>query len=47
MIDEILNDRNNTIKFLLEEAAGISKYKIRKKQTFQKLEETDADLEQG
>ncbi len=44
MVDEILNDRNNTIKFLLEEAAGISKYKIRKKQTFHKLEETDADL---
>ena len=44
MVDEILNDRNNTIKFLLEEAAGISKYKIRKKQTFNKLEETDADL---
>ncbi len=44
MIDEILNDRNNTIKFLLEEAAGISKYKIRKKQTFQKLEEKYADL---
>jgi len=44
MIDEILNDRNNTIKNLLEEAAGISKYKIRKKQTFSKLEETDADL---
>src|SRR5688572_14990219 len=44
MIDEILNDKNNTIKFLLEEAAGISKYKIRKKQTYHKLEETDADL---
>lgn len=44
MVDEILNDKNNTIKFLLEEAAGISKYKIRKKQTFHKLEETDADL---
>ncbi|MBK7965405.1 MAG: hypothetical protein IPK10_09030 [Bacteroidetes bacterium] len=28
----------------MEEAAGISKYKIRKRQTFQKLEETDADL---
>ncbi len=44
MIDEILNDKNNTIKYLLEEAAGISKYKIRKKQTYHKLEETDADL---
>lgn len=44
MIDEIINDKNNTIKLLFEEAAGISKYKIRKKQTFQKLEETEADL---
>ena len=44
MIDEILNDKHNTIKLLFEEAAGISKYKIRKKQTFQKLEETEADL---
>ncbi|MCX6291329.1 MAG: chromosome segregation protein SMC [Bacteroidetes bacterium] len=44
MVDEILNDKNNAIKLLFEEAAGISKYKIRKKQTFQKLEETEADL---
>jgi chromosome segregation protein len=44
MIDEILNDKNSTVKILLEEAAGISKYKIRKKQTLMKLEETDADL---
>jgi len=44
MVDDILKDRNNTIKTLLEEAAGITKYKIRKKQTFQKLEETDGDL---
>lgn len=44
MIDEILNDKNSTVKLLLEEAAGISKYKIRKRQTLQKLEETDADL---
>jgi chromosome segregation protein len=44
MVDDILKDRNNTIKTLLEEAAGISKYKIRKRQTFQKLEETDGDL---
>lgn len=44
MVDEILNDKNNAIKNLFEEAAGISKYKIRKKQTFNKLEETEADL---
>ncbi len=44
MVDEILSDKNNTIRMLLEEASGISKYKIRKKQTLQKLEETDSDL---
>jgi chromosome segregation protein len=44
MVDEILNDKNNAIKILLEEAAGISKYKIRKKQTLQKLEDTAKDL---
>ena len=44
MIDEILNDKNNAIKLLFEEAAGISKYKIRKKQTLSKLDETEADL---
>jgi chromosome segregation protein len=44
MVDDIINDRHNTVKMLLEEAAGISKYKVRKKQTLQKLEETDADL---
>ena len=44
MVDDILKDRNNSIKTILEEAAGITKYKIRKKQTFQKLEETDTDL---
>ncbi|MBK5286490.1 MAG: chromosome segregation protein SMC, partial [Bacteroidia bacterium] len=44
MVDEILNDHDNSIKLLFEEAAGISKYKIRKKQTLHKLEETEADL---
>jgi chromosome segregation protein len=44
MVDEILNDKNNAIKLLFEEAAGISKYKIRKKQTFARIEETEADL---
>src|SRR5437763_5471547 len=44
MVDEILNDKNNSIKLLFEEAAGISKYKIRKKQTLARVEETDGDL---
>lgn len=44
MVEELLNDKHNSIKNLLEEAAGISKYKIRKKQTLQKLQDTDGDL---
>ena len=44
MVDDILNDKSNSIKVLLEEAAGITKYKLRKKQTFQKLEDTEKDL---
>src|SRR6185295_4678791 len=34
MVDEILNDKENSRRTLFEEAAGISKFKIRKKQTF-------------
>lgn len=45
MIDEILNDRDNSRRKLFEQAAGISKYKQRKKETLQKLSATDADLE--
>jgi chromosome segregation protein len=44
MVDDILSDRENSRRALLEEAAGISKFKIRKKETFRKLEETEADL---
>lgn len=44
MIDEILNDRDNSRRRLLEQAAGISKYKQRKKETLSKLSSTDADL---
>lgn len=44
MIDEILNDKDNSRSRLFEQAAGISKYKIRKKETLSKLAATDADL---
>lgn len=45
MVDDILNDKDNSRRGLFEEAAGISKFKIRKKETLRKLEDTDGDLE--
>lgn len=44
MVDDILNDRENSRRAIFEEAAGISKFKQRKKQTLRKLEETEGDL---
>lgn len=45
MVDDLLNDRDNSRRSLFEEAAGVSKFKKRKKETLKKLEDTDADLE--
>jgi chromosome segregation protein len=45
MVDEILNDRDHSRRKLFEQAAGVSKYKKRKKETIDKLKSTDADLE--
>jgi len=45
MVDEILNDKDNSRRHLFEEAAGISKFRSRKKETLRKLEATDLDLE--
>lgn len=45
MVDELLNDRDNSRRKLFEQAAGVSKYKKRKKETLDKLKSTDADLE--
>lgn len=44
MIDEIIANKDNSRRVLFEEASGISKYKLRKKQTFNKLKDTEADL---
>lgn len=44
MVDDLLNDKDNSRRTLFEEAAGISKFKKRKKETLKKLEDTDADL---
>ncbi len=45
MVDEILNDKDNSRRHLFEEAAGISKFRVRKRETMRKLEATDLDLE--
>ncbi len=45
MVDEILNDREHSRRKLFEQAAGISKYKSRKKETLQKLSATENDLD--
>ncbi|MFA0963510.1 chromosome segregation protein SMC [Roseivirga sp. BDSF3-8] len=45
MVDDILNDKDNSRRQLFEEAAGISKFKTRKKETLKKLADTDADLD--
>lgn len=45
MVDDLLNDKDHSRRMLFEEAAGISKFKKRKKETLKKLEDTDTDLE--
>lgn len=45
MVDDILNDKDNSRRDLFEEAAGISKFKKRKKETLKKLKDTDDDLD--
>jgi len=44
MIDEIIANKEGSRRGLFEEASGISKYKLRKKQTFNKLRDTETDL---
>lgn len=45
MVTEIIEDRDGSRRKMFEQAAGISKYKIRKKETFNKLSSTEADLD--
>ncbi len=44
MVDDILNDKDNSRRHLFEEAAGISKFKKRKRDTLRRLEDTEGDL---
>lgn len=45
MIDEILNDKENARRNLFEEAAGIAKFKVRKRETLRKLDDTQQNLD--
>ncbi len=44
MVDEILADKDNARRRMFEQAAGVSKYKRRKKETLNKLKSTSEDL---
>ncbi len=45
MVDDLLSDKENARRRMFEQAAGISKYKKRKRETLNKLKNTEDDLE--
>lgn len=45
MVDDLLSDKDNSRQKMLFQAAGITKYKIRKEETIRKLKATEEDLE--
>lgn len=47
MLDDILHNKDNSRRRLFEQAAGISKYKIRKRETMNKLTATQLDLDRA
>ncbi len=45
MVDDILEDKDNSRRRMFEQAAGVSKYKQRKRETLNKLSNTEGDLD--
>ena len=45
MVEDILHDNGGSRRYMIEQAAGISKYKLRKKETTSKLKRTNEDLD--
>ncbi|MFT5018282.1 MAG: chromosome segregation protein, partial [Limisphaerales bacterium] len=45
MVDDILSDKDNSRRRMFEQAAGVSKYKARKRETLNKLKSTEGDLD--
>lgn len=44
MVEDILHDSGGSRRQMIEQAAGIAKYKVRKQETLRKLKATDEDL---
>jgi len=44
MVKDILEDKENARKTMFEEAAGVAKYKVRRKETLKKISDTEQDL---
>lgn len=45
MVDDILEDKDDARRRMFEQAAGVSKYKARKRETISKLNSTEVDLD--
>lgn len=45
MVDDILADKDDSRRKMFEQAAGVSKYKARKRETLSKLKSTEGDLD--
>lgn len=45
MVDDILEDKDDARRKMFEQAAGVSKYKARKRETISKLNSTEVDLD--
>ena len=45
MVEDILTDKDNSRGRMIEEASGINKYKVRKRETLNKLKGTQTDLD--
>ncbi|MEL6141468.1 MAG: chromosome segregation protein SMC, partial [Bacteroidota bacterium] len=45
MVDDILANKDNSRRRMFEQAAGVSKYKARKRETLNKLKNTEGDLD--
>ncbi|MEL6926135.1 MAG: AAA family ATPase, partial [Bacteroidota bacterium] len=45
MVDDLIADKDNSRRKMFEQAAGISKYKKRKRETLNKLKNTEGDLD--